>query len=111
MRMYQSGNTSVNIKLRDFIVLIAFLAMFILGCNSNKQEVLSQVGSYEITVDDFKERYSNYLFSTGIKDNIVNRRDILNNMIDELSLLKYDDVFGARTKKKSNCARRRRIYL
>lgn len=53
--------------------------------------IVAAVGEHEITLSDFDERYSNYLYSTGIKDNLVVRKAILDNMINEILLYYYDD--------------------
>lgn len=53
-------------------------------------KVLATIGSYKISVKDFVKRSSNYLFPTGIKDNIIIHRSILNNMIGEYQL--HDNV-------------------
>lgn len=57
----------------------------------NKNEILASVGKKNITVGEFLTRYSDYITSSGIKDNIVTRRSILNNMINEILLFDYDD--------------------
>lgn len=56
-----------------------------------KNAILASVGKKNITVGEFLTRYSDYISSSGIKDNIVTRRSILNNMINEILLLDYDD--------------------
>lgn len=45
------------------------------------------VSEHKVMVNEFAARYSDYLFSSGIKDNIMSRRSILNNMISECLLL------------------------
>ncbi len=45
------------------------------------------VSEHKITVNEFVARYSDYLFSSGIKDNVITHRSILNNMIGEYLLL------------------------
>lgn len=45
------------------------------------------VSEHKITVNEFVARYSDYRFSSGIEDNIITRRSILNNMIGEYLLL------------------------
>ncbi len=48
---------------------------------------LAIVSEHKVTVNEFVVRYSEYLFSIGMKDNIITRRSILNNMIGEYLLL------------------------
>lgn len=79
-----------NMKLTCLILLLSVLSF--LSCSSeSEQKIISKVGSYEITENQFVERYSKYLFETGMQDNIINRRSILSNMIDEIILQHYDN--------------------
>ncbi|KAF0152742.1 MAG: PpiC-type peptidyl-prolyl cis-trans isomerase [Ignavibacteria bacterium] len=55
------------------------------------KNVIAEVGPTKIYTSDFLTRYSDYIFASGIKDNIVTRRAILNNLINETLLLQYDD--------------------
>lgn len=55
------------------------------------KQVLAEVGTIKIYTSDFVTRYSDYILASGIKDNIVTRRAILNNMINETLLRQYDD--------------------
>lgn len=55
------------------------------------EKTIAQVGPVSIPVGLFQHRYQDYLISSGIKDNIVVRRAILNNMINEILLMQYDD--------------------
>jgi parvulin-like peptidyl-prolyl isomerase len=64
------------------------LQFFPQSFNSNE---LAIVGSQKILTQDFITRYSDYLFSTGIKDNPAVRQAILEGMINELLLNFYDD--------------------
>ena len=52
--------------------------------------VLAAVGNHQITLSEFNERYTNFLLSTGAKDNMVVRKSVLDNMINELLLYYYD---------------------
>lgn len=52
---------------------------------------LAKVGDHIISVDEFDKRYSDFLFSTGIKDNYAARQSLLNGMISEILLINYDD--------------------
>lgn len=45
------------------------------------------VSEHKIKVDEFAARYSDYLFSSGIKNNIITRRSILKNIFGEYLLL------------------------
>lgn len=54
-------------------------------------ERIASVGEHEIFKKEFIDRYEKFLRSTGIKDNIVTRRSVINSMIDEVLLFYYDD--------------------
>lgn len=55
------------------------------------KDVIASVDSHNILLNDFLQRYEDYLISSGVKDNITVRRSILNNMINEILLYNYDD--------------------
>jgi parvulin-like peptidyl-prolyl isomerase len=52
--------------------------------------IVASVGNHSISIVDFTDRYSDYLFSSGTEDNFVIREAILNNMINEALLYYYD---------------------
>ncbi len=80
----------ITYRLAIIVVLTVFAGLY--GCSSpDDSNYVVKVGNDKISINDFSQRYSDYLFSTGISDNISNRRYILGNMIDEIILLKYDD--------------------
>jgi len=71
-------------------VLIIPVLLFITFCGRN-EEIIATVGSHDITLSDFQNRYEEFLQSTGVKDNLKMRKDILDNMINEIILFYYDD--------------------
>ena len=72
-----------------FIIIFYSLSITIYS-QQDKNQILAVVGNHHITLSEYNERYSNYLFATGAKDNIVIRKAILNNMISEILLNNYD---------------------
>ena len=77
---------------RTVFKFIFFISFFINSFIQSQQlalpkQVLAIVSEHKITVNEFVDRYSDYLFSSGIKENIITRRSILNNMIGEYLLL------------------------
>lgn len=76
-----------------FIFFISFLNISYIQSQqlALPNQIISTVGTHKISVNDFTSRCSDYIFSTGIKDNIALRRSILNNMINEILLYYYDD--------------------
>lgn len=77
-----------------FRILILFV---VIGCNlfagTEKKDnpVLASIGSHQITLSDFSDRYTDYLISAGVQDKYYIREAILNNMINEVILYYYDD--------------------
>ncbi|MBI4811027.1 MAG: peptidylprolyl isomerase, partial [Ignavibacteriales bacterium] len=59
--------------------------------NSTLDNIVAIVEDHKISINTFSDRYLNYLNATGIKDQLSTRKAILNNMINETLLLKYDD--------------------
>lgn len=81
---------------KTVLKFIFFISFINISSNQSQQlalpnKIIAEVGSYQILDTDFKSRHSEYLFSTGTKDNIVTRKAILNNMINEIILKQYDD--------------------
>lgn len=80
-------------KIKQINILILFL-LLIFSCNKPAvldDETVAIVGENPITVNKYKQRYQDYLFVTGIKENLLLRKQILQNMINEKLLKKYDD--------------------
>ncbi len=81
-------------KLKNTIV-VTLLLLFAIGCGINKNKVIiARVNNQKIYLADFKKRYKEFLSSTGIKDNLNMRYGIVNNMVNEIVLYKYDDNTG-----------------
>ncbi len=54
-------------------------------------QIIATVGTHQILINQFAERYSRYLFYSGVKDNIAVRQSILKNMVNEILLRYYDN--------------------
>ena len=54
-------------------------------------QIIATVGTHQILINQFAERYSRYLSYSGVKDNIAVRQSILNNMVNEILLRYYDN--------------------
>src|SRR3989339_489986 len=77
-------------------IFVFFILIFYSQSTHSQQlalpnSVVSEIGTHKIYVKEFTDRYSEYLFTSGTKDNIVTRRSILNNMINEYLLYNVDD--------------------
>lgn len=68
----------------------AVILLVIGGCNSNKSSYVADVNGKKISADDFSARYDKYRAQTSERDNIVLRKRILNNMVNEILI--YDDL-------------------
>jgi parvulin-like peptidyl-prolyl isomerase len=79
-------------KLSYVSILTALVAIF-WQCNSkeNNQSVIAKVEQFTVSESDYVERYSNFLFSTGVEDNILARRQMIDNMVNEVLLIKLED--------------------
>ncbi len=82
-----------------FALMVIFLT--VIGASakdvSDSTRIVASVGNEEITYQDFSGRYEDYLIYAGVQDNIQARYAILNNMINEILLRRYDDnskVYG-----------------
>lgn len=80
----------MNFKRSGYLAFILLLISWSFGC-SDEAPAVAQVGEYSITLDDFRARYTDFLISAGLQDNPQTRLSILNNMINEVLLLHYDD--------------------
>lgn len=75
-------------------ISLLFPIITFLYFNSHAQQadnhILATVGNHQITLSEYNERYTSFLFSTGVKDNMVVRKSVLDNMINEILLYDYD---------------------
>lgn len=77
---------------KQYLILIVTLVVtFKLVTAQDKESALAVVGEKIIDVNDFVSRYEEYLLASGIKDNFITRKAILNNMVNEIVLYYYDD--------------------
>lgn len=61
------------------------------GTEKKDDPVLATIGSHQITLSEFSDRYTDYLVSAGVQDKYYIREAILNNLINEVILYYYDD--------------------
>lgn len=67
--------------------LITALVVLIAGCAKNTSRDVASVLGQSITAEEFQTRYKTYLSSSGVRDNIVQRKLVLDNMINEHLIL------------------------
>ena len=83
-----------KLKLNKYFLLLSSISFLIIlqSCESNKSDlVIAEFGNDKIFQSDFISRYEDYLIQTGINDNIISRKEVLNSMIAEVLLYEYDD--------------------
>ena len=82
-------------------LLLGFL-LALLGCAKHPEEPgVAKVNGERIMAGAFRERYRSYLEAVGGRDNILLRKKILDNMINEL-------LIAADIRRRRNRVRRRR---
>ncbi len=72
--------------------IIRWLGVAVIGvsaCSSPNQKQVAAVEGRSITAGEFRERFRAYLDKTGTRDNVLNRRAVLNNMVNE-ALIMHD---------------------
>ena len=75
-----------------YLSVFTFTILPLYQCTSpDHSTVIASVGKYKISADEFKERYNNYLFATGVKDTRSLRHHILDQMVNSVVHLKIDD--------------------
>ena len=72
------------------VVTSIALVLFVGGCGRTDDPVLTTVNGHPITRSEFTSRYEKYLLATSERDNIVVRKKILENMINEALI--YQDA-------------------
>lgn len=70
-------------------ITIFLFSLGFYGCNNEK--IIAEIGEHKIFESEFVDRYENYILQTGIKDNLLSRKEVLNSMISEILLLNFDD--------------------
>jgi parvulin-like peptidyl-prolyl isomerase len=80
-------------KLKYYFIVILFFSPILVFSRSSPEnsKVLAVVGSHKITLNEFTDRYEDYLVYSGVEDNMQLRFSILNNMINEILLHNYDN--------------------
>ncbi len=72
-------------------IIILILIIPILSIPQTENKIVAEVGNYKITASQFKKRYEDYLFATGVYDKFNTRMKVLRDMINEILAYNYDD--------------------
>ncbi|MEW6193657.1 MAG: peptidylprolyl isomerase [Bacteroidota bacterium] len=75
----------------NFIIIFIFNPFLKSQQLALPKNVVAIVDTHKISLEEFTNRYEDYLFTSGVKDNRLVRRAILDNMINEILLLHYDN--------------------
>lgn len=86
--------------------LVALSALALTSCN-RKQDTVAIVDGQPIRAEEFKNRYEQFLAHGGKRDNILLRREILNNMINER--LMHKDIAAQGMDRDSSYRRRMKM--
>lgn len=93
MLVYLKRTIITKLRSCNSIILINSLSILLLtqACQNNNNLKIAIIGEDIIYQSDFIERYEDYIIQTGIKDNILSRKEVINSMITEILLKNYDD--------------------
>jgi len=76
----------------QILILYAMIACNLFAGTEKKEDpILATIGTHQITLSEFSDRYTDYLISAGVQDKYYIREAILNNMINEVVFYYYDD--------------------
>ncbi|RMH66240.1 MAG: hypothetical protein D6677_00610 [Calditrichaeota bacterium] len=70
---------------------VFLMALALLACERAPEKIVARVGSHEVGFDAYLRRYKEYLFNSAMKDNLVTRKQVAQNMVHEYLLKYYDD--------------------
>jgi len=77
------------------LLALIFIAIITISCSKEEEgKYIADIDGNFINENEFKNRYSEYLKITELKDNLKLRYDVLKTMVDEKILLKYADTSG-----------------
>jgi parvulin-like peptidyl-prolyl isomerase len=79
----------MKFKIIFLLLLFPYSLNFPLS-QEDDSKILATIENHTISLDAFSNRYTDYIMSSGVSDNIVVRSSILNNMVNEI-LLRYFD--------------------
>ncbi len=75
--------------MRKTLLIGSIVLAALSGCSRTDDTVIATVGGEKIHAGEFRLRLKTYLESTGMRDNIVVRKQIVDNMINEVLILQH----------------------
>ena len=81
-------NFFFRLFLNQQLIAIIFTIIFI-SCNQKNEPELAQIDGDIITLNAYLPRYQTFLSKTHQADNLSNRYDLLNLLIDEAIIMEY----------------------
>ena len=82
---------NVRFNIISLLLIVTISCCISWQCSTNDTyDIIAKAGNYNITKQDFIDRYERFLISTGVKDSPIAREQILNHMVNEILLAKLD---------------------
>ncbi len=83
----------MNNKINLFNKLLILLSVLVIltSCDRKEDKVIATINGEKVYLKDFKNRYEDFLLSSGISDTYPNRQNILNSMVTEVLMQKFDN--------------------
>ncbi|MBI3110277.1 MAG: peptidylprolyl isomerase [Ignavibacteriales bacterium] len=83
----------MKVRLHLDYTLLLMMGLF-LGCSRSDDSAVAVVNGKSVLARDFAERYRIYLETSGARDNIVLRKSIVENMVNEVLILEECEARG-----------------
>ena len=84
-------------KKRKYFWLISIFCSFQMACSLDNSPSIASIGKTPILFDDYEKKYLSFLEDTYQADNLLNRQNFLNTLIDEKLLLKHATYTGIKS--------------
>jgi len=81
-------------KIQKYFWLVSLLNIILISCSLEAPLSLASVGDTDILFDDYENKYQKYLTDIFQTDNLYNRQNFLNTLIDEILILNHANQTG-----------------
>jgi len=82
------------VKIQKYFWLVSLLSNFYFSCSPEAPTSIASVGNINILFNDYENKYQKYLTDIYQIDNLQNRQNFLNTIIDETLILKHANQTG-----------------